>query len=404
MILRITCRIYAPTHALNEEDYMMKKKKVIMLFPGPKYHLESLFRRRLELLSEELRGTLVTITESEDGFTCNEFEVLSVLAKRPTSLFATLSMFTSCIKVLLNAKRKGDPYDLIISYDPLKIGIIGVLLSKLFKTPLAVEVNGDFYSYANYLDIESSIRRRIKRIQLLSAQKFVLANSAGIKKLYDDQLIQLDDLLADKIIRVYPDYVDLSIFKKRPVQETSNKILFVGFPFYLKGVDILIEAFNNVRNEYPEWQLSILGWFQNPKVLEQRIENNPQIKYLQPVYFEKMPETMSQFEILVLPSRTETMGRVLLEAAAVGLARIGANIGGIPKVIDDQTDGILFEAGNTSALEKCLRQLIKDKDLRSYLVENATKSLNTKFSETSYKNNTIEFCTSVIENCRIKIQ
>ncbi|HEY7833312.1 MAG TPA: glycosyltransferase family 1 protein [Ktedonobacterales bacterium] len=72
-------------------------------------------------------------------------------------------------------------------------------------------------------------------------------------------------------------------------------------------------------------------------------------------------------DVFVLPSRTETLGLVALEAMAAGLPVVGADRGGIPDLVDDGATGLLFDPDTPDALAGALTQLVDDADLRARL-------------------------------------
>lgn len=71
--------------------------------------------------------------------------------------------------------------------------------------------------------------------------------------------------------------------------------------------------------------------------------------------------------VLLLPSRTDSLGIVLLEAWRHGRPVIGARAGGIPGVIDDGTDGLLVPFGDVAALQAALARLLADRALADRL-------------------------------------
>lgn len=70
---------------------------------------------------------------------------------------------------------------------------------------------------------------------------------------------------------------------------------------------------------------------------------------------------------LLLPSRTDSFGIVLLEAWAHGVPVIAARAGGLPGVVDDGQNGLLVEFGDVPALSRAIQQLLVNEDLRSKL-------------------------------------
>lgn len=83
---------------------------------------------------------------------------------------------------------------------------------------------------------------------------------------------------------------------------------------------------------------------------------------------------------LLLPSRTDSFGIVLLEAWAHGKPVIGAKAGGIPAVIDDQKDGVLVDFGDVPALIEAVRLLLVDKALNRRMGDNGRKKVSTQYN------------------------
>ena len=77
--------------------------------------------------------------------------------------------------------------------------------------------------------------------------------------------------------------------------------------------------------------------------------------------YDLVPSLMHYSDILILPSIEEGVGRVILEAMAMELPVIASNVGGIPLVIENQKDGLLFEVGDINTLKKHVLFLINNK-------------------------------------------
>jgi glycosyltransferase involved in cell wall biosynthesis len=72
---------------------------------------------------------------------------------------------------------------------------------------------------------------------------------------------------------------------------------------------------------------------------------------------------LSRCEMLVLPSRTDSFGMVLLEAWACGRPVVGARAGGIPGVIDEGENGLLVPFGDVAALVEAIASLLQNREM-----------------------------------------
>lgn len=71
-------------------------------------------------------------------------------------------------------------------------------------------------------------------------------------------------------------------------------------------------------------------------------------------------EFLAQVDVLAVPSRREPWGRVAAEAIMTGIPVVAANTGGLPEIVRDGRDGLLYPPGDVPALVACLRRLLDD--------------------------------------------
>ena len=91
-------------------------------------------------------------------------------------------------------------------------------------------------------------------------------------------------------------------------------------------------------------------------------------------------------DVVVLPSRSaEGLPLVLLEAAQAGVPRIGSTDGGIPEVIADGEDGLLFPVDDAAALAEQIERLMDDPAFARRLVENARARFARDFSHAAFR-------------------
>lgn len=86
---------------------------------------------------------------------------------------------------------------------------------------------------------------------------------------------------------------------------------------------------------------------------------------------------------LLLPSRTDSFGIVLLEAWAHSVPVIAARAGGLPGVVDDGQNGLLVEFGDVPGLSQAIHQLLADEPLRRRLGEHGRIKTNTTYTWTA---------------------
>jgi len=160
-------------------------------------------------------------------------------------------------------------------------------------------------------------------------------------------------------------------------------VLFVGYPFLRKGVDVLLSAFEGLQDEFPDWELVIAGHEMPEKVAEQR-PGIRRLSVLRGMPNVEMATWIGRAGVFVLPSRSEAMGRVLIEAAAAIKPRIATRVGGTYTVIRDGVDGILVPPGDVAELKSALRRLMGSASLRADLGEAGHGMVHDRFSPQAY--------------------
>jgi glycosyltransferase involved in cell wall biosynthesis len=149
-----------------------------------------------------------------------------------------------------------------------------------------------------------------------------------------------------------------------------------------KGHKILLEAFANGVKKKSNLKLLIVG----VGPLEAKIRRHAQkLDLLSNVKFaglrRDVPLLLSMSDIFVLPSvEREGLGLVIIEAMAMRKPVIGSELGGIPEVIENGVNGLLFPPGDTEKLSYAIDILASDKHLREQMGQTGRKVFEKKFT------------------------
>jgi glycosyltransferase involved in cell wall biosynthesis len=154
----------------------------------------------------------------------------------------------------------------------------------------------------------------------------------------------------------------------------KKHIGFVGFLDELKGWDYLVNAFLSLPKAIREKvDLTFIGGVM-PEARENFkniLKENQDIRYLG-VLKDVTTCVMPYLDILVLPSRTEGMPMVILEAMQAGVVCLATAVGGIPELIKDNETGMIITR-NVDDIRAKLEKVITDEQLRKELSQNAKK-------------------------------
>lgn len=155
-----------------------------------------------------------------------------------------------------------------------------------------------------------------------------------------------------------------------PIKHPS--IFFVGVLENVKGVDTLLRAFLTVKEKIPNTYVYIAGRGTQEKELKElvkelKIEEN--VKFLGYITEEEKYAYYKAVDACVIPSRLENEPLVLLEAMTCGTPVVASNVGGIPFIVKDGKNGLLFESKSVDDLAEKVVTLLKDEKLRREMGE-----------------------------------
>lgn len=169
----------------------------------------------------------------------------------------------------------------------------------------------------------------------------------------------------------------------------QKQILYAGTLLERKGYAVLLRAFGMIAKEYPDWKLAFAG---NPYLKDgvneledgQRIASElgitDQVRWLGWVSGEKKEQVFNESSIYCLASDGEGFPMGVLDAWAYGIPCVVTPVGGIPDIVHDGVEGLVFPVGDVSALSIALENLIRSEELRTEIVANTDVYVNETFN------------------------
>jgi glycosyltransferase involved in cell wall biosynthesis len=244
----------------------------------------------------------------------------------------------------------------------------------------------------------TSVQSKVHGRKLLSYKADrLIACSHNIK----EHLIKAFKINENKIIVVHnsidPSEIKLTYTKEqlRKILKLENDETILGFAGRLnnreKGLNILLKALKEVSQKEKNLHLLLIG-------------NGPnRTELIKLVKTEKLPVTIVEaqenifdylnlIDVFILASRVEPFGIVLIEAGIMNKPVVASNVDGIPEIIENEKNGLLFKSGNVEELSKCILRIINDSKLAGVLSENLHKKVSENFlSSTMVEKYEIEY-------------
>jgi len=171
----------------------------------------------------------------------------------------------------------------------------------------------------------------------------------------DSRAVQLEyKKKLGKCFQYIPAPLDRTKFEKIPdVRRNPKQIAYVGRDSYEKGIDIL-----------------------------QKIESEISgiVKFCTDLPWDETMKVLKSSEILVVPSRTESIPQVIKEAFYLKVPVIATNVGGNPELVTHEKTGILVPPEDPEKLTIAINNLLSNEETRRNLADNAFEFINNNFS------------------------
>jgi len=211
-------------------------------------------------------------------------------------------------------------------------------------------------------------------------------------------------------ICVIPNGIDLEVFDKikdddacalsKYDLERDNYLLFMGRLSPLKGVQYLIEAFGRIKKDYANLKLVIVGTGDFEDYLKNFAYGIEDIVFTGYVDSPTVKRVLYENSLaVVVPSIYEALPTVVLEAMAYRKAVVASDVGGIPSLIRHGKNGFLSRLGDSKSLEKLVRILLEDANLRKSMGSFGRKLVEKEFTFDKMVDKTLK----VYESLRARI-
>lgn len=275
------------------------------------------------------------------------------------------------IQVLFQLKAflKQNPFHIVHTHNS-KAGFIGRLAAKWAQIPVIVHTVHGFAFHDQEPFWRRMLFRLLERIAVIWCDKMIFISQPLIDWALAKGVIKAKD--QNKIVKIYSG-IELERFQPVSAQQKNElrKIWglkpddwVIGIVSKLwegKGHRILIRAFQAVQKQIKNAKLVIVGegyLDSELKSLVQEYDLNESVLFTG--FQMDVSQIMATFDVAVLPSSFEGMGRVLVEAMAMGKPVIASRVGGIPDLVEHGLQGLLFEPGKTEPLQAALVRLLTD--------------------------------------------
>ena len=317
----------------------MKPRVLIVGRSRYRLPLESNLKRKFDALAAELDVRVLASGSGADG-------TFRLVAHR-----AVLDgpRFWAALPARVRREVRDFRPDAILVQSPYEAA--AVLLARVGR-PVILEVHGDWRTatrlygssarrlLAPFADrIAAAAVRRVDAVRTISTYTTELVRSVGVEPK-----------------ATFPAFMDLDPFLSPPLPLPSEpRALFVGVLERYKDVDTLADAWRLAARRVGSSRLRVIGRGSRSQVIEALVRELPERTEWQcEVPNPRMAAELDAATVLVLPSRSEGLGRIVVEALCRGRPVVATRVGGITDLVSDGLNGVLVEPRNPSALADAL--------------------------------------------------
>lgn len=260
--------------------------------------------------------------------------------------------------------------DLVHVVNPAVLGLSGIFYSKLRQVPLVASYHTHLPEYLQHYGLgmlEGLLWELLKAAHNQAALN--LCTSTAMVHELSDRGIERTDL--------WQRGVDTELFQPHWASPEMRSRLSQGYPeapllLYVGrlSAEKEIDRIKPVLETIPAARLALVGDGPHRQALEKHFAGTPTqfVGYLQGT---DLASAFASADAFIFPSRTETLGLVLLEAMAAGCPVVAARSGGIPDIVEDGVNGYLFDPADENGAIVATQRLLANRHEREAMRHNA---------------------------------
>jgi glycosyltransferase involved in cell wall biosynthesis len=238
--------------------------------------------------------------------------------------------------------------------------LIGFVYARLKKINYVIEEDGN-----RIKENEPKLIYFIKK-WLISGASYYLSPSKNTDIFFEHYGADPSKITRYPFTSVSMDDIPTDYYQKK---KTNEKIVFlyVGRIIHLKGVDVLVNAFNKATESISNIELKIIGDSPDAEYLKKITESiKSDIKIIDFMQTKELKLEYAKADVFVFPTRYDPWGLVINEAISMGLPIISSNNSkAAQELILHGTNGLLYEPEDVSELSKHILTLAMDSSIRS---------------------------------------
>ena len=286
---------------------------------------------------------------------------------------------------------KKENIDIVCFQDPVS-SFFSILFLKVRRSEvkIIVETHGDFIETLS-LEKNLVLPRLYKKLFYIMA-KYSIGKSNIIRAVSSSTEQQVLDIDSSKSVVRFPAWIDFKDFQNiepKPLSKDKFNILFIGSVTDRKKPHMIIEAIQRINDK--SYHLSIVGpapnekYFKELKDLIDKSDLQNQVSLIGPVDRESVKDYYSTSNLMILPSISEGLARVIFESQVAMCPVLVTDAPGMSDIVIDGQTGYVFESNNLDSLSLKIEYIKNNYDEASLVAKNAKGFILSNYSEDNFK-------------------
>ena len=286
---------------------------------------------------------------------------------------------------------KKENIDIVCFQDPVS-SFFSILFLKVRRAEvkIVVETHGDFIETLS-LEKNLVLPRLYKKLFYIMA-KYSIGKSNIIRAVSSSTEQQVLDIDSSKSVVRFPAWIDFKDFQNiepKPFSKDKFNILFIGSVTDRKKPHMIIEAIQRINDK--SYHLTIVGpapnekYFKELKDLIDKSDLQNQVSLIGPVDRESVKDYYSTSNLMILPSISEGLARVIFESQVAMCPVLVTDAPGMSDIVIDGQTGYVFESNNLDSLSLKIEYIKNNYDEASLVAKNAKGFILSNYSEDNFK-------------------
>ena len=286
---------------------------------------------------------------------------------------------------------KKENIDIVCFQDPVS-SFFSILFLKVRRAEvkIVVETHGDFIETLS-LEKNLVLPSLYKKLFYIMA-KYSIGKSNIIRAVSSSTEQQVLDIDSSKSVVRFPAWIDFKDFQNiepKPFSKDKFNILFIGSVTDRKKPHMIIEAIQRINDK--SYHLSIVGpapnekYFKELKDLIDKSDLQNQVSLIGPVDRESVKDYYSTSNLMILPSISEGLARVIFESQVAMCPVLVTDAPGMSDIVIDGQTGYVFESNNLDSLSLRIEYIKNNYDEASLVAKNAKGFILSNYSEDNFK-------------------